>query len=172
MREAGSDRAPAACPPGPLCRLLSAAEHATRGDYPDAAPAGGRRGGGDDWHPFLELGQAPGARVCSGYGHVSFWSSWRTPDHCRYHPGGSHDAHPASLQAGLRPTSSRACPLSPRNIRLGRLSPRRRTWSHKRRAHSGGVSHPFERLTSRLKSLPPLPAFYNRPSRLSPQGTS
>jgi hypothetical protein len=34
-------------------------------------------------------------------------------------------------------------------------SPRRRTWSHKRRARSGGVSHPCERLTSRLKSLPP-----------------
>ena len=46
---------------------------------------------------------------------------------------------------------------------------RRRTCSHKRRARSGGVSHPFERLTSCLKSLPP-PAFHNRPSRLSPQG--
>src|SRR5437870_5086901 len=85
-----------------------------------------------------------------------------TPDHCRHHPGGSHYAHPASLQASLRPTPSRAGPLSPRNIRLGRLSPRRRTWSHKRRAHSGGVSHPFERLTSRLKSLPP-----SRPSTIA-----
>ena len=67
------------------------------------------------------------------------------------------------LQAGLRPTPHRTCPLSPRNIRLGRLSPRRHTWSRRRRARSGGMSHPSERLKSRLKSLPP--AFHNRPSR-------
>jgi hypothetical protein len=35
------------------------------------APTGGGRGGGADWYPFLELGQAPRARVCAGYGHLS-----------------------------------------------------------------------------------------------------
>src|SRR6266581_1026398 len=35
-----------------------------------------------------------------------------------------------------------------------RLSPRHRAWTQERRACSGGVSHPSERLQSRLKSLP------------------
>ena len=142
---------------------------AARGDYPDAAPAGCGRGGGEDWNASLELGQAPGARVCSGYGHVSLVPSWLAPDHCRHHPGVGHDAHPASLQARLRPASHCTCPLSPSNVRLGRLSPRRHAWSRGRRARSGGVSHPFERLKSRLKS-PPRPSQSPFP-RPSPQGT-
>jgi hypothetical protein len=87
--------APAARPPCPLCRLFSAAQQASRGDYPNAAPAGCGRGGGKDWHPLLEPDQAPGARVCSGYRHVSsatVWAegalrpslvpTWLAPDHC------------------------------------------------------------------------------------------
>ena len=36
----------------------------------------GGRGGGKDGNTFLELGQAPGARVCFGYGHVSSATVW------------------------------------------------------------------------------------------------
>ena len=41
----------------------ASAQQAARCDYPDAAPAGGERGGGEDWNTFLELGQATGAHV-------------------------------------------------------------------------------------------------------------
>ena len=41
---------------------------------------------------------------------------------------------------------------SPRNVRLGRLSPRHRAWPQERRARSGGVSHPSERLRFLLLS--------------------
>jgi len=49
------------------------------------------------------------------------------------------DAHPASSQAGLRSTSYCTCPFSPRNVRLGRLSPRRCAWARQRRARSEPV---------------------------------
>jgi GMC oxidoreductase len=49
----------------------------------------------------------------------------------------------------------------PRNVRLGRLSPRRRAWAEDRCACSRGVSHPSARLKSRWKSLSP--AFPSRP---------
>ena len=122
-------------------------------DHPDTAPAGCGRGGGEDGNPVLALGQAPGARVSSGYGHVSsatVWAEgrpslvppWLTPDHCRHHPGVGDHAHLASSQAGVRPTSDCPCPLSPRNLRV-RLSPRPVAWSRRRRARSGGVFHPF-----------------------------
>jgi hypothetical protein len=119
------------------------------------APTGGGRGGGADWYPFLELGQAPRARVCAGYGHLSLLPMRLAPYYCCYYPGVGHHAHPASLQAGLRPTSSCPCPCSPSNVRLGCLSLRRRAWSRRRCARSGGVSHPFERVESPLKSSPP-----------------
>jgi hypothetical protein len=115
----------------------------------------------------ISLRERAGVR---GYGHLSLVPTWLTSDHCRYDPRGGDHAHLTSSQACVRPTPYRACPLSPRNMRLGRLSPRRRTWSHKRRARSGGVSHPCERLPSRLQSLPPsLPKSpFPRPA---PQGT-
>jgi hypothetical protein len=77
------------------------------------------------------------------------------PHYCRHYPGVGHHAHPASLQACLRPTSSCPCPLSPRNVRLGCLSLRRRAWARRRRARRDGVSHTSERLQSRLKSAFP-----------------
>jgi hypothetical protein len=117
------------------------------------APTGGGRGGGADWYPFLELGQAPRARVCAGYGHLSLLPMRLAPYYCCYYPGVGHHAHPASLQAGLRPTSSCPCPCSPSNVRLGCLSLRRRAWSRRRCARSGGVSHPFERVESPLKCV-------------------
>ena len=54
----------------------------------------------------------------------------------------SHYAHPASLQAGLRPTSHCTCPFAPSNVRLGHLSPRRHTWSRGQRVCSGGWPAP------------------------------
>ena len=105
---------------------------------------------------FLELGQAPRARVCAEYGHLSLLPMRLAPYYCCYYPGVGHHAHPASLQAGLRPTSSCPCPCSPSNVRLGCLSLRRRAWSRRRCARSGGVSHLFEmRVESPLKSSPP-----------------
>ena len=64
----------------------------------------------------LELGTATGTRVCSGYGHVSFLPTRCAPDHRRYHPGVGDHAHPATSQAGLRPTSHCTCPFSPRKV--------------------------------------------------------
>jgi hypothetical protein len=81
------------------------------------------------------------------------------PDHGRHYPGIGDHADPAPSQACLRSTSHCPCPFSPRNVRLGRLSPRRRVWSPKRRARSGGVFHTSERLKSRLHlafSRPPV----------------
>jgi hypothetical protein len=89
----------------------------------------------------------------------------------RHYPGVGHHAHPAPSQAGLRPASYCTCSFSPRNVRLGCLSPRRRAWSRGRRVRSGGVSHPFERLKSPLKSSPrslpkpPLPRSSPRTTR-------
>jgi hypothetical protein len=74
------------------------------------------------------------------------------PHDCRHDPGVGHHAHPASLQAGLRPTSYCPCPLSPSNVRLGCLSLRRHAWARRRRARRDGVSHPSARLQSHLKS--------------------
>jgi len=45
------------------------------------------------------------------------------------------------------------CPFAPSNVRLGRLSPRRRAWSQKQRAPSAGLSH----TSARWKSHHPLP---------------
>ena len=92
-----------------------------------------------------------------------------TPHHCRHDPGGGDHTHPASSEACVHPTSYRACPFSPRNVRLGRLSPRRHAWSRRRRACNGGVAR--ERATplgvcNPLGNLPPEP--FPRPS---PQGT-
>ena len=119
------------------------------------APTGGGRGGGADWYPFLELGQAPRARVCAGYGHLSLLPMRLAPYYCCYYPGVGHHAHPASLQAGLRPTSDCPCPLSPSNVRLGCLSLRRHAWARRRRARRDGVSHTSARLQSRLQSAFP-----------------
>jgi Putative transposase len=47
--------------------------------------------------------------------------------------------HPASSEAGGRPTPHCSRPCSPRNVRLGRLSPRRRPWIQGRRARSGSM---------------------------------
>ena len=74
------------------------------------APTGGGRGGGADWYPFLELGQAPRARVCAGYGHLSLVPMRLAPYYGCNDPGVGHHAHPASWHAGLRPTSSCPCP--------------------------------------------------------------
>jgi len=70
------------------------------------------------------------------------------PHYCRHDPGVGHHAHPASLQACLRPTSSCPCPLSPSNVRLGCLSLRRHAWARRRRARRDGVAHPSARLQS------------------------
>src|SRR5262249_7664666 len=59
-----------------------------------------------------------------------------------------------ALQACLRPTSHCTCPFSPRNVRLGRLSPRRRVWAQEQHTPSGGVSHPSKRLKSRVHPSP------------------
>src|SRR5262249_21840386 len=104
------------------------------------APTGDGRGGGADGSPFLALGQAPGARVCAGYGDLSSATVWAegsaarcavtdapalrpslvplrlAPYYCGYYPGVGHHAHPAALQAGLRPTSDCPCPCSPSNV--------------------------------------------------------
>ena len=97
--EAGRARAPAARPAGALCGVFGAAQSVARGDYPDAAPTGGGRGGGEAWYTFLELGQTPGARVCARYGHLSLVPLWLAPYYCRHYPGVGHHAHPASLQS-------------------------------------------------------------------------
>jgi hypothetical protein len=74
--------------------------------------------------------------------------------------------HPASLQAGGRPTSHCTCPFSPRHVRLGRLSPRRRAWSRRRRARRGRVS------VACVTPLASPQAFLTPPfPRSSPRGT-
>ncbi len=110
----------------------------------------------------MELGKTSGTRVCSGSGHMSLLPTRLAPDHCCHDPRVDDDAHPASSQAGLCPPSHWTCPCAPSNVRLGRLSPRRRAWSQGRRARSGGVSHTSER----LKSLPHLSAPQGTPEAL------
>ena len=108
------------------------------GDHPYTAPAGCGRRGKEDRNPVLALGQAAGPRLCSGYGDLSsatVWAEgalrpsvlpmWLTAPHCRHHPGVGHHAHPASPQAGIRPTSHYPRPLPPRDTRV-RPSPRQR----------------------------------------------
>ena len=103
----------------------------------------------------MELGAAARACVSCGYGHVSLLPTWLAADHCRPYPGSGRHAHPTSSQSGLHPTSHCTCPLSPRTMRLGRLSPGHGAWSRRRRARSGGMSHASEPLQSRLRSSPP-----------------
>src|SRR5262249_25053018 len=80
--------------------------------------------------------------------------TWFTPHHCRYYSGGRDHPHLMALQPCLRPTSHCTCPFSPRNVRLGRLSPRRRVWAQEQHTPSGGVSHPSKRLKSRVHPSP------------------
>jgi hypothetical protein len=69
------------------------------------------------------------------------------------------------LKLASVPPPNRACPCSPSNVRLGRLSPRRRAWACGRRARSRGMRHTSERLKSLPPSLPQPP--FPRPA---PQG--
>jgi len=61
----------------------------------------------------MELGQAPAARVCAAYGHLSSATVWaegalrsslvpmrRAPYYCRPDPGVGQHAHPVASQAG------------------------------------------------------------------------
>jgi len=92
-------------------------------DHSDTAPIGGGRGGGPDWSPFLELGQAPGARVCARYGYLSLVPLRLAPYYCCYDPGVGHHAHPAALQAGLRPTLRLPLPVLVKQRLIGLPKP-------------------------------------------------
>jgi hypothetical protein len=131
-------RPPAARPSRPLGGVFGAAQHAARGDDPNAAPAGCGWGGGADWHTFLELGQAPRTCGCSGYGHVSAATVWAegalrpslvasgsAAHDRRHHPGRGdpQDAPPSEARGRL--AAACPCPGSPSNVRLGCLSLRR-----------------------------------------------
>jgi len=90
------------------------------------------------------------------------------PHYCRHDPGVGHHAHPASLQACLRPTSYCPCPLSPSNVRLGCLSLRHHVWARRRRARRDGVPHPSARWQSHLQSAFPS-GLYSRASLRAPR---
>ena len=93
---------------------------------------------------------------------------WRTPDHCRHPSGGGDHAPLASLQAGVWPPAACPGPLSPRNGRLGCLSPRRRAWAREWRGRSEGVSHPRCALKIPRESFPPAAFPTARPAAFTP----
>ena len=68
--------------------------------------------------PYWHWARLLGRDLCIWIWRPSVLPPWLTPDHCRHHPGVGDHAHPASSQAGLRPTSHCPCPLSPRDIRV------------------------------------------------------
>ena len=101
-----------------------------------------------------EVAHQPGTRLARAPPATRSRGRWEAPE-----GGRARTVAWYALYSCLRPTSHCTCPFSPRNGRLGRLSPHRGVWSRGRRACSGGVSHPSERLTSSPPSLP------HRPSR-------
>jgi transposase len=118
-------------------RVATHSQQAARGGYPNAAPAGCGWGGGADWHTFLELGQAPRACVCSGYGHVSLLPSGSAAHYRRHHPGRGDPQDSPPSEARGRPAADCPGSCSPSSVRWGRLNPRHRAWPRGGRARSG-----------------------------------
>ena len=126
--------------------------------------------GRDGWDGCLTWIWSPVFRHCVGGGSLATClpplCGRREP--CDLYPGVGHNTHPASLQAGVRPTSYCPCPLSPKTLRLGRLSPRHGTWSRRRRAPNGGVSSPLSPLSLFQPAVPRPAPRRARATRLSP----
>src|SRR5215475_5908284 len=66
--------------------------------------------------------------------------------------GDLEDSPPSEARG--RPTADYPGPCPPRNVRLGCLSLRQRTWSRWRHARSDGVAHTSERLPSGVSANP------------------
>src|SRR5262249_26470570 len=131
------------------------------------APTGAGRGGDDDRHPVLALGQAAGPRPWSGYDHLSVLPSGDAADYCRHHPGVGDHAHLAASPARVPPTAHGPGPCAPIAMHV-RRSPRPVVWSRQRRARSGAVSRPF----APVPSLGHPPPFLPQPAvpRPAPEG--
>jgi hypothetical protein len=104
------------------------------------APAGGGGTGGQHGGAALALGAVAPAGVCAGDGPRPVVPARGVAAPCPHHAGRGAQPEPPPSATCCRPIPHRACPCSPRNVRLGGLNPRRRAWSHQRRAGSGGVS--------------------------------
>jgi hypothetical protein len=140
-------------------QAVTAASCAPRSSQHRASRCGlGRGETGTYWNWARLLG-----RVFNLDSDLSLVPTWPTQHYCHYDPGVGDYTYPVLSPSGIRSTSHCTSPLSPRNIRLGRLTPRHGAWSLRQHARSEGVSHTSEPLQSRL--ILPLSAFQNRPSR-------
>jgi len=123
------------------------------------APAGGGGTGGQHGGAALALGAVAPAGVCAGDGPRPVVPARGVAAPCPHHAGRGAQPEPPPSATCCRPIPHRACPCSPRNVRLGGLNPRRRAWSHQRRAGSGGVSPTSERCTPVCISSPQHPCW-------------